>query len=272
MFAYMRLCSIIRQALEQARPEVLRMLDLPAARRIVGMGAGGDLTQGVDKVAETSIIRFLESTVQDCAVVSEEQGWVSLGKGGPPFFILDPLDGTTNALRGYPCYSISLAACTGLRLGEVTAGAVLDIAHGNMYWAEKGHGAFANGVKANPSSIEALENALVAVDLNLRRALPSYLERVGPVIERAEHVRFLGTDALETCFVASGTCDAFVDLRGTLRLTDLAAATFIVREAGGMVVDPSGAPLDMTVTPTARGSYVAACTAKLCKQLLGLVT
>lgn len=266
----MDLCPVIMDALKHAGAELLSILESPAARRIVGRGAGGDVTQGVDEVAEASVIRFLESRIADCTIVSEERGWVTLGNGGPPFFILDPLDGSTNALRGYPCYSISLAASTGLRLEEVVAGAVFDVAHGNLYWAEKGSGAFLNGAKVKPSATEVVEDALVAVDLNLRRAVPSYLAKVGPIIERAEHIRFLGTDALETCFVASGTCDAFVDLRGSLRLTDLAAATFIVREAGGAVVDARGAPLDLAVTPETRGSFIAACTKRLCDQLLEL--
>jgi len=266
----MDLLPVMKDAVKQAGAEVLALSGSPAARRVVGKGAGGDLTQALDEAAETSIIRSLQERIGNCTIISEERGWVSLGRGGPPFFILDPLDGTTNALRGYPCYSISLAASAGPRLRETVAGAVLDVPQSSLYWAEKGRGAFLNGSEIRPSATEAVENALIAVDLNLRRALPSYLAKVGPIIEQAEHIRFIGTDALETCFVASGTCDAFVDLRGTLRLTDLAAATFIVQEAGGTVVDATGAPLDMAIAPESRGSFIAACTKPLCDQLLRL--
>ncbi|MEM2904297.1 MAG: inositol monophosphatase family protein [Candidatus Bathyarchaeia archaeon] len=266
----MDLLPVMRGAVRHAAAEALALLGSPAARRVIGRGSGGDLTQGIDDAVETSITRFLEAEIGDCAIVSEERGWITVGRGGPPFFILDPLDGTTNALRGYPCFSISLAASMGLRLREITAGVVLDVAHDNLYWARRGGGAFLNGVKVKPSQTETVEDALIAIDLNLRRALPSYLAKVSPIIDRAEHVRFLGTDALETCFVASGACDAFVDLRGTLRLTDLAAATFIVQEAGGTVVDARGAQLDMAVAPESRGSFIAACTKGLCDRLLEL--
>jgi len=264
---------LLEETLKKARVDTLEALKTREVLTKVGTGIGGDVTRQIDVIAENVLIEALRRHVQNATVLSEESGWIKIGLGGLPLFIIDPLDGSTNVVRGYPCASISMAVAEGFHLRDVFAGAVINLMSGDLFKAERGGEVYLNTRKVEPSDVKRLEEAFIAIDLNLSRGFPSYLKRVGPIIERAAHVRFLGTDALETSFVAAGICDAFVDLRGVLRLTDFAAAAFIVEEAGGVVVDVEGKPLNVAAvldTSPPRGSFIAACTDELCRKILSL--
>ncbi|MEM2570529.1 MAG: inositol monophosphatase family protein, partial [Thermoproteota archaeon] len=112
-----------------------------------------------------------------------------------------------------------------------------------------------------------LEEALIAVDLNVRGKIPGYVKRISGLVEKAKHVRFLGTDALEICMVASGAADAFVDLRGFLRSLDFAAASLIVREAGGLVLNEKGEDLNVKLIPVSRSPIIAVASRKLAEEI-----
>ncbi len=236
----------------------------------VRVGASGDETLKVDEVAEEAIVDEVRRSLSEATVISEELGVLELGGGGPPYVFIDPLDGSLNAKRGYPCYSSMVALASGPRLGDVEAMAVANLLTGDLYWAVKGGGAFRNGARVEASRCQRLEEALVSIDFSKRGRPVGYAKRIAAVIEAARYVRFLGSNSLEVCLVACGACDAFIDLRGDLRLLDVSGPLLMVREAGGAVyVEPGG--LDAEVDVKRKAKLIAAATPSLVEEVLRLI-
>ncbi|MBO3770035.1 MAG: fructose 1,6-bisphosphatase [Candidatus Brockarchaeota archaeon] len=236
-------------------------------RKTVSLNRFGDQTFEIDLVAEKLVFESTKKHFKDATIVSEESEVIRIGKGGPPFIIVDPIDGSINAARGYPCYSSSIAVAEGENLNDVVCSGVINLLDGSIYLAEKNRGAFLNGKEIRVSNVEKLEEALIAVDLNVRGKIPGYVKRISGLVEKAKHVRFLGTDALEICMVASGAADAFVDLRGFLRSLDFAAASLIVREAGGLVLNEKGEDLNVKLIPVSRSPIIAVASRKLAEEI-----
>jgi len=145
---------------------------------------------------------------------------------------LDPIDGTYNAVTGIPFYALSIAYAEG---GIVQEGYVRDLAHRETFWAVRGQGAFHDGRPMHVSPISFLENS--AMSVYGRKFNPGTVMQLGRKIRRW---RLLGASALELCYVGSGMIDGFIDLRGTLRVTDAAAGMLVCEEAGGVVTDVEG--------------------------------
>lgn len=247
--------------------EKISKMDKIAIRRIVSLNRFGDQTFEVDRIAENLIFEATRKCFEDATLISEESEIVEIGMGGPPFIIVDPIDGSVNAARGYPCYSSSIAIADGINLSNIVCAGVINLLDGNIYLAERNHGAFLDGNKIRVSDVEKIEEALIAVDLNVRGRLPGYVNRISSILEKAKHVRFLGTDALEISMVASGAADAFIDLRGFLRSIDFAAASLIVKEAGGLVLNEKGEDLDVKLIPVSRSPIIAVASKKLGEEI-----
>ncbi|MEM2940401.1 MAG: inositol monophosphatase family protein [Thermoproteota archaeon] len=256
----------VKKALEGCFERISEMDEI-MIRRIVSLNRFGDQTFEVDSVAEDLIFKITRKYFEDATLISEESETVEIGKGGPPFIIIDPIDGSVNAARGYPCYSSSIAIAEGKNLSNIICSGVINLLDGSIYLAERNRGAFLDGKSIRVSDVEEIEEALIAVDLNVRGRIPSYVDRISNIIEKAKHIRFLGTDALEICMVASGAADAFIDLRGFLRSLDFAAASLIVREAGGLVLNEKGEDLDVKLVPVSRSPIVAVASRKLAEEI-----
>ncbi|HID18125.1 TPA: hypothetical protein EYP27_01120 [Candidatus Bathyarchaeota archaeon] len=261
----------IEEVLREARLRVLKSLRRADVFKIVGRGAAGDKTMLIDKLAEDAVISLLSERFKSFTVVSEETGVRRFGEG-ELIAVLDPLDGSTNALRGFPFYSISLALADGMRLENVKAAGVIDIPRGSLYTASKRYGSRLNGEPIRVSKSEKLEESVVGIDLNVKGVALGYVSRIAPVVERAYTVRFMGSNALGLCMVASGVYDAFVDLRGILRVLDSAAGIFIVEEAGGIILNQLGRKPNPELTPRSRISIVAASTRRLAAEILRLAS
>ncbi|MBO3800452.1 MAG: hypothetical protein FGF52_05300 [Candidatus Brockarchaeota archaeon] len=256
----------IRETLMKCFEET-KKVDYETIRRIVSLNRFGDQTFGIDIVLEKLIFEATKKHFKDATLVSEESEIIEVGKGGPPFIIVDPVDGSSNAARGYPCYSSSIAVAEGETLNDIICSGVINLLDGNIYLAEKNKGAFLNDRRIRVSNVEKIEEALIALDFNVRGRIPGYVKKISNLVERAKHVRFLGTDALEICMVASGAADAFVDLRGFLRSLDFAAASLIVREAGGLVLNGKGEELNVKLIPVSKSPIVAAASKKLAEEI-----
>jgi myo-inositol-1(or 4)-monophosphatase len=118
-----------------------------------------------------------------------------------------------------------------------------------------------------PSKNTSLEEAVVGMDLNsykVNRIIP----RLTGLIERTKHIRHFGANALELCYVADGTTDAFIDIRGKLRTTDVAAAWLIVGEAGAVMTTPGGESLDARLDPKQRIDFIAAANQQIHRLIL----
>lgn len=253
------------------RKEVLALFGSTEARTGFGTGAGGDIIKKIDLAAENALIETLEKSGVSCTLISEETGVKQVGSQPSSFYVTtDPLDGTTNAVRGLPFMAASLAVSKRPFLQNVDTALVADLFHNVTYTARLGRGALRNGKKIRPSSMSSLREAVIGVDFNTFKTRELVSSLIG-VLEKTKHLRHLGANALELCYVADGTTDAFIDLRGKLRVTDIAASYLIVREAGGIMVAPDGAKLDVPLDTAQRVSFIAAANKSIYEKIRGLL-
>lgn len=221
-----------------------------------------DFVTEVDLEAERRIVEILAGAFPDHAVMAEEsadgdaiEAWPD---STPVRWIVDPLDGTTNWLHGYPEYAVSIAAEG--HAGPL-AGVVLNSATGEIFEATRGGGARRDGEPIRVSPLGELRLALVGTGFpfKLLDVLPDYLETLGTVLGSTAGVRRAGAAALDLCDVACGRLDAFFEFH--LMPWDVAAGGLIVREAGGWFesrVFP-GVPVDGPDRDLPVGGYVAGC-------------
>jgi len=237
----------------------------------LGIGAGGDPIRQVDLAAEKAIVNTLESFGISFTLISEESGIEEYG--GRPcecYVTTDPIDGTTNLLRGIPFSATSIAISTKQTLNTVFAALVADLNHEVVYTAQKGKGAFLNGKRITSSKLTTIDEAVIGLDLNTYR-IQKIARQVTSLIENTKHIRPFGANALELCYVADGRTDAFVDLRGKLRTTDIAAAWLMLKEAGARMVLPSGKTLNAKLSPKQHVSFIAAGNPQIQEIILDLI-
>jgi len=250
--------NVLEACSKRMREEILNVYQTKEAEKGFGIGAGGDIKKKIDLVAEGALIETLREHNASCTLVSEESGTKQIGAEPSKYTLTtDPLDGTTNALRGLPFMATSLAVSRKPYLKDVETSLVTDLLHNVTYTAQRGQGAYKNKMKIKPSLTSSLEEAVIGVDFNTFKAR-EIVNQMIRVFEQTKHLRHLGANALEVCYVADGTTDAFIDLRGKLRVTDMAAAQLILREAGGLITTPEGKDLNAPLNATQRVSFIAA--------------
>ena len=227
---------------------------------VVGDGEGGDETTAVDAAAEKAILARLQQ-IDDTTIVSEEIGTVG---DGATRIVLDPIDGSLNAKRGIPFFSVSIAVADGDTMDDVFFGYVYDFGSGEEWVAERGKGALLNGADLGPIypkeeieilSFEATRTSLVARD-------------APKVADLAHRLRIMGSLALSLCHLAAGRVDAVCSLKAA-RSVDIAAGQLLCREVG-LAIDlfdgdePFGAaPLDLEQ----RSRVAAAGSEETCRRL-----
>ena len=237
----------------------------------LGKGAGGDPMKLVDLAAEKAIVEVLLDDDISFTLISEESGVKEFGDAPEQCYVtVDPIDGTTNLVRGIPFYASSIAISRKPILSEVYAALVADLFHNITYTAQKGEGAYRDGKKIKPSLISSLEEAVVGLDLNTYK-VKEIAPQLTDLIQETKHIRHFGANALELCYVAEGLTDAFVDIRGKLRTTDAAAGFLILREAGGTITTPEGHILDVKLDPKQKIKFVAAGNPRIHEAILGLI-
>ena len=239
------------------------LVDLPTrAERepVVGQGLGGDETTAVDKAAEDAIIARLRE-IPDLTIVSEEVGRLGDGK---TIVVVDPIDGSLNAKRGLPFFSVSIAVASGETMGDVHFGYVYDFGANEEWVAQRGNMPTVNGVALTQapkiSTIEILAFEATRSDLIARDA--------PKIVDLAYRLRIMGSLALSLCQLASGRIDAVCSLKGA-RAVDIAAAQLFVRELG-YAIELFDDPRDFTEAELdleGRSRVAAAGTAELCTQL-----
>ena len=226
--------------------------------RSIGVGAGGDVTKFIDKLAEDAALDIFKKSKLKINLLSEEAGFVDLN--GKYTFVLDPVDGTRNAYRGIPFYAVSLAIGKS-KMSDVEYAIVKNIPTGDTFIAEKGSGAF-----FNKKRIYAPEVPHKQILSSL--ALGNNFDKVTISLAKKDKVRSLGSASLEMCMVAIGALDFYVIGKEYIRIVDIAASTLILREAGGFVKNISGEELDMAFNLDERSSVVAACNQELIKKII----
>lgn len=237
----------------------------------LGKGAGGDAMKPVDLAAEKAIVEVLQQSGVSFTLISEESGVKEFGATSKLCYVtVDPIDGTNNLVRGIPFYATSIAISAKPALSTVFAALVTDLAHDTTYTALVGKGAYRDGAKIASSTRESLDDAVVGLDLNSYR-VKEIAPQLTELIQKTKHIRHFGANALELCYVADGTTEAFIDIRGKLRTTDLAAAFLIVKEAGGTITTPAGAALDAKLSPEEKVKFIASGNTQIHKTILSLV-
>jgi len=253
---------------EQIKP-LLKTLDQLQPK--LGIGAGGDPIKQIDLVAERAIVNTLKEHEISFTLISEESGIEKYGETPHDNFVtLDPIDGTTNLVRGIPFYATSIAISTRPTINTIHTALVTDLVHSTTYTAQKGKGAYRNNQKIAPSKTEFLETAVVGIDLNTYKAKKT-ARKLTNLIQKTKHIRHLGANALELCHVADGTTDAFIDIRGKLRTTDIAAAWLIIGESGAKITTPDGKPMNVKLSPKQKVAFIAAANQKIHRVILNLM-
>ncbi len=205
--------------------------------------APNDLVSEADRASEAAVLGVLGERASGHGVLAEEGGIQALGGGttgdqDSPLWIVDPLDGTTNFVRGLPIWGVSVACW---QEGAVVAGAIFEPLAERMYVAQRGEGAFCNGERLRVSGREGLDGAFLATGypFKARKALDAYLEIFRALFSRAKAIRRCGAAVLDLAYTAAGSFDGFFEFR--LSPWDLAAGTLLIEEAGGVVSDLDGA-------------------------------
>jgi len=237
----------------------------------LGKGAGGDPMKPVDLAAEKAIVEILRQHGVSFTLISEESGVKKFGEKPKQCYVtVDPIDGTTNLVRGLPFYASSIAISTMPALSTVFAALVTDLFHDTTYTALEGKGAYRDGKKITPSALTSLEEAVIGLDLNSYK-VKEIAPQLTNLIQKTKHIRHFGANALELCYVADGLTDVFVDIRGKLRVTDIAAGFLIVKEAGGTITAPEGHALDVKLDPKQKIKFIASGNRQMHKTILSLV-
>ena len=221
-----------------------------------------DFVSAADLKAEKTLRAELQKARPRFGFLMEEAGEIA-GEDGKHRWIIDPIDGTTNFLHGIPHFAISIA----LEMeGEIIAGVVYNPIVEEMFFAEKGQGAFLNDHRLRVSSRTRMTEAVIATGIPFhgRPGHEPFLKQLGRVMNEVAGIRRMGTASLDLAYVAAGRCEGFWETG--LQPWDIAAGILLVREAGGYVTDFKG---DQKVLHS--GNVVAA-NPKLHKQLLDLVT
>ena len=262
----------------------------PEAGEKVKIGADGTPTSYIDIIAEDTLVNILKNAPVLSYIISEEVGELKLGKGTkrsinlaeelenddineeekPKFiFLVDPIDGTSNAIKEIPAYGISIAVA-GVpegrlaTLDDVELGFISNFGNGNFFEAEKGKGCWLNNERVHPSDVVNFS------EMTLGGFTKSSTLTASKLVDNARRMRVLGSVVLELSYVASGRYDAFLDLRGS-RIIDIAASKLIVEEAGAIITSKHGEKLNNKLSIYEKAIVVAANNKILHKQIIDIL-
>jgi myo-inositol-1(or 4)-monophosphatase len=259
---WLAFCRDAAAAVERALAELPTRTD---REPVVALGAGGDETTAIDAAAESAVVSLLESLHAGGAeftLVSEELGERSFGADGLRV-VLDPIDGSMNAKRGIPFFSVSIAVAEGGAMRDVFLGYVFDFGTREEWTARRGEGAFLNGERLDgPGPKEEVE--MLSFEATTTELVA---EQIADMVGIADRTRIMGSLALSLCHLAAGRVDGVCSLKPA-RSVDIAAAQLLVRERG-LAIDlpdapPFGeAPLDLA----GRSRLVAAASPERCAEL-----
>jgi len=208
-------------------------------RKIVGFKTKIDFVTNVDKNSEKLITSMLRKNFPSYGILAEE----GTSAEGENLWVIDPLDGTTNFMHGYPFFCVSIAL---VKKGKQAMGVVYDPIRNEMFHAIAGHGAYLNGRKIKVSGAKELKDALLVTGFYYERGdiMRKTLQKMGDFLSLNVHgIRRDGSAALDMCYVACGRLDGYWEY--VLSPWDFAAASLIAKEAGAVVTTSEGKPIEM---------------------------
>lgn len=255
----MNILSVLKEACSHVYDRTKDLVGTEQGNEKLTRGAGGDISRRIDVVAEEAVMEVVRNHDFNPTIIAEESGRIEGMDDG--FLIIDAIDGTTNTSRAIPFYCCSLAYATNFRLSSVVHGTIIDLSRGDLYYASDQRGAFMNNTQIHLSRSFGIDDSNnvddILLGLNISGASPKVIRSLHKVISKANHIRHFGANALELCYFARGFLDAYIDIRGKIRATDLAAAYLVVKEAGGKLYSIDGSVLDSELGNQARMSFLA---------------
>ncbi|MFM2484998.1 inositol-1-monophosphatase [Celerinatantimonas yamalensis] len=195
-----------------------------------------DYVTNVDKAAERAIIDTIQKSYPEHGIIAEESG-ITDGQNNDYQWVIDPLDGTTNFIKGIPHFAVSVA----LRVkGKTEHGVVYDPLRNELFTASRGQGAQLNGYRLRVNKLHDLDSAIIATGLPFKQKHLSenYFGMLNAIFSECGDIRRAGSAALDLVYVAAGRHDGYFELG--LKPWDLAAGELIAREAGALVTDVAG--------------------------------
>lgn len=254
----------IDNALKFARETATEVADILKSgqnreRRIISK-AYHDYVTDIDKESEELIKRRIKNDFPEHSILTEESGRI---RSGEYMWIIDPLDGTTNYIHGFPFFCVSIAL---KHREDLILGVICDPLRDEMFYAKKGEGAFLNESRIETSKPSDISKALIASGFPFRNkgALPDYLKDFRKVMKSSRGIRRAGSAALDLAYLACGRIDGFWEYN--LNVWDIAAGVLILKEAGGALTDTSGSDTHMET-----GNICAACDENIHRALLDLI-
>jgi myo-inositol-1(or 4)-monophosphatase len=236
----------------------------PFSTKPVRKGAGGDKSFPIDIEAEDIIISSLRLTGEPLSIVSEEAGTFDINGGGR-LVIIDPIDGSKNAISGVPFYCASIAIADDDKVGSISAGYIINLLTGDEFRTEKGKGSFFNG---EPISCQQDD---IFYFVAYEAPSGGDIRRILPLLTAARKGRCFGSLALDLAYVAYGAISVFAG-PARARIFDFAAGYLLVKEAGGVITDIEGNHIgDVRISMHDRISLLAAGNRKLHENALGLL-
>lgn len=223
------------QAARKAGKIMLRAMDRTDLLK-VETKQRNDFVSNIDKASEQCIVEVLRTAYPDHHIMAEEDEYDN--QGSSPFcWIIDPLDGTANFIRGIPHFSISIAL---RHADKLEVAVVYDPVRDEMFAATRGEGAQLNNVRIRVSKQKKLNGAFLATGFPFREQypFPKYIKQFAKMYPLTGDIRRGGSAALDLAYVAAGRFDAYWE--GGLNIWDTAAGILIVKEAGGKVLDFAG--------------------------------
>ncbi|MBU6468395.1 MAG: inositol monophosphatase [Betaproteobacteria bacterium] len=253
---------MLNTAIKAARRagSIINRAALDLERLKVAKKGPADYVSEVDRAAEEAIISVLQDAYPDHSFLGEESG--SLGQSEYQW-IIDPIDGTTNFIHGFPMYAVSIALS---HKGVITQGVIYDPVKNDLFTATRGAGAFLNERRIRVSAQTRMEDALIGSGFpySSMENQERYLRMLAVIMRESAGIRRPGSAALDLAYVAAGRYDGFWELG--LKPWDMAAGVLLIQEAGGLVTDLEGEQRYLET------GHIVAGTPKIFSQLLSLVT
>ncbi|MEO7336047.1 MAG: inositol monophosphatase family protein [Caldimonas sp.] len=196
-----------------------------------------DFVTEVDHAAETAIIETLLGAYPGHGILAEESGRTHGAQDSQYIWIIDPLDGTTNFIHGFPVYAVSIGLAY---KGQVQQAVVYDPTRNDLFYASKGRGAFLNDRRLRVSKRVRMAECLIGTGFPFRKGddFQRYLSMFSAVMQNCAGLRRPGAAALDLCYVAAGYTDGFFETG--LSPWDIAAGSLMITEAGGLVGNFTG--------------------------------
>ncbi len=215
--------------------------------------SGADFFSEADLNAESTVRLALAEAAPEFGFLGEEGG-LSAGRDPDSTWIVDPLDGTTNFLRGMPTFAVNIAL---EQRGDIVAAVTYVPAMGELFHARKGHGAFLNDVRIRVAAGAEIQDSVLAVGIPFggKPKQEYFLREMRRLMPQVAGIRRLGAGAIDSAWVAAGRFDAYWEQ--SVSPWDMAAGALLITEAGGVVSDTAGRPLDI------RGGTFLGCAPKL---------